>query len=137
MESNYKITTRDYRDSDYLDVVTWWESWKFTPLLKEILPDTGAITLVDGVPMFAAWLYLTNSCIHCITWFVRRKVYMPRKVRDKGVIVTFNYLEKLSKDMQGKVIFTMTANKTLRNILPLTGYELVETNSSEFIKTLR
>ena len=63
---------------EYEIFVKWWDEWKFPPIPKALLPKTGYVAETEGKPLCATWLYLTNSPIASMAWFISDK-----QVRDE------------------------------------------------------
>ena len=64
------ITVRAYEDSDYEMLASWWQGWKWPPVIKDWLPPTGAICSYDDIDIFAGFLVQTNISAAIIEWVV-------------------------------------------------------------------
>lgn len=132
------MTVRRLKEEDYELLKTWWRKWRWTPPVKEILPDngTGGFIVYDGdIPVVAGFLYDTNSKIAWIEWVISSFDYKDKQGRDDAIKMLLIYLEALAKAKDKKVLYSLLKSKSLIEKYKEMGFSATESGYTEMIKT--
>jgi hypothetical protein len=94
------ITMRLYDPAgDYPLVASWWAAHGVAVTPAACVPKLGAIALDGGIPVFAAWVSMDNSCGLCsLLWPVANPQSTPRKIAS-AIPITVDLLQRLVRDM--------------------------------------
>ncbi len=102
-------------ESDYDQLVEWWKWHRFTPPLKEMLPDNGTCGIMlskNGVNIIAGFLYFTNSKMCWIEFIVSNPDYRePDRKKAKQHLI--DNLCDLAKQHGFMVAYTNLKNASL------------------------
>lgn len=96
----------------YKLVAEMWEAqnWPIIPL--EGLPTTGMITFQDDIPVAAGFLYNTDSSMAWLEFIVGNPD-IDYELRGQGLDLVIQGLTKVAKNMNKKMIFTVSNHKRL------------------------
>ena len=122
-------------DDDYLNMVKWWNFWKFPPPPKEYLPSegkSGIMVTKDGIDICSGFLFFTNSKMAWLEYIVSNNEY-KEKDRKEAIQFLINELTHLAKRKGFKVVFTSVKNKSLINHMTDCGYIIGSENTTEMI----
>lgn len=133
-----ELKTRVLEESDWETLISWWKSWRWPEMSKEILPmnGTGGIMVYkDNVPIVAGFLYLTNSKVAWLDWIVSNPSYKETD-RKEAIMLLINTLEQIGKNQGYNVIISITRSKSLINIHKELNYTIDENPSYEISKKI-
>jgi len=122
MEFNIKPLS----ETDYDEIlVGWWKAWKWTPPLKDFLPEngTGGIMVLDNdIPVCAGFVYMTNSKVSWVDYIVSSRSYSKKPQRQKALDLLIKTLTKICKDSGSKFSYALIKNKSLIKTYEKLGY---------------
>lgn len=98
---------RRYTEDDYPMLAEWWKEWDFMPIPKHILSDIGVI--VDDTA--AAFLYVTNSSVAWIQWYISDKKISPLK-RSRCFDALVKTLTDIAEMHGAKMLWTNVKKKS-------------------------
>jgi hypothetical protein len=133
------MTVRKLKEEDYETLKIWWRKWRWTPPVKEILPDNGTAGFIvydEDTPVVAGFLYDTNSSIAWVEWVVSNFDYRDKEGRNEAISTLLVYLEALAKVKGKKVCYSLLKSKSLIEAYKEQGYIPSETGYTEMIKTI-
>ena len=119
----FNINPLSYEDYDNI-LVDWWESWGFKPPARDFLPQNaegGLMVWKEKTPVCAGFLYTTNSNVGWIEWIISDKEYRD-KDRQQAVVLLISELERISKNIGIKYIFSNNDNNRLIETFHRLGY---------------
>lgn len=130
------IEVRDYQKEDYELLKGWWSarSARFVP--EELLPPDGKLVSVDGVPVFAAFVYYATT--QTMAWLAHM-ISRPGIVRDEKnepFKMLIYCLEKEAKDRGYKCFIANVSNGSLLTRLCQEGYQLMDFDAVTLTKDL-
>jgi len=133
------MQVRKLKEEDYETLCLWWRKWRWTPPIKDILPENGTAGFIvyDGeVPVVAGFLYDTNSKIAWVEWVVSNFDYKDRDGRKEAIQTLLIYLEALAKAKDKKVCYSLLKSKGLIEAYQEQGYQISESGYKEMIKVI-
>jgi hypothetical protein len=133
------MTVRRLKEEDYEILKIWWRQWRWTPPVKEILPDngTGGFIVYDGdTPVVAGFLYDTNSKIAWVEWVISNFDYRDKEGRKEAIEMLLIYLSGLAKAKGKSVCYSLLKNKSLIEAYKNVGYQASTTGYTEMIKVI-
>ena len=60
----------------------WWKAWKWPPVAKDFLPDTGFIVEKNDISIVAGFVYMTNSKAALFEWVISNPEYRESDRKD-------------------------------------------------------
>lgn len=133
------MTVRKLKEEDYETLKEWWRKWRWTPPVKEILPDNGTAGFIvyDGeTPVVAGFLYDTNSAIAWVEWVVSNFDYKNKEGRKEAISTLLIYLEALAKVKGKKVCYSLLKSDPLIKLYKEAGYNPTTTGYTEMLKLI-
>jgi len=124
---------------DYDMLSKWWSDWRWTPPLREILPDNGkgGIMVIDnGVPVCAGFLYQTNSGIAWIEFIISNFEYKDKDGRKEALLYLIEVLTNMAKVAGFSLCYSISMSNPLVNSFKEAGYVAGATNFVELIKKI-
>lgn len=131
------MTIRKLEEKDYELLCSWWADWGWTAPPQDMLPDNGAGGLmveVDGKPVFAGFIYVSNSKTCWIEWIISNKKH--KENRKELLLLLVSSLTNIAQMSGGKYCLTMLKSKSLIQVYSECGYMKGDGNSQEMIKVL-
>lgn len=116
---------RNLVESDYDMLVEWWKKWRWTPPPRDFLPQNGTggyMVEVDGIPVVAGFLYLTNSAIAWNEFVISNFDYKNKEKRKEAICILIQELTELAKQCKAKYVYTVVKNQSLQNIYEEMGF---------------
>lgn len=118
------ILGRPYYGTDYEMVSGWWEGHGWPSIAQAILPATGVIVEVDGIPAAAGWLKLESTTPLGMTeWLVTN----PKLSARPAVLALAELLEQLKAiaKAQGRThLFAAVHQESLAKLYVKKGFEV-------------
>ena len=122
-----EFNIRKLNPSDYDDVlVGWWKDWGWNPPEREVLPDnaqSGLIIYEDTRPIWAGFIYLTNSKVALIEWIISDKKYNKNKKKVKALNLLLDALILTCSTLKIKYIKADNESKSLTKAFIKKGFK--------------
>lgn len=132
---DYQI--RQFEDSDYDMLRSWWIDYKEFPPTREMLPkETTFIIENNKTPLVAITLYLTNSMQFCMLDNFVGNPQFKGAIRKEASKLIIAHAEKVAKQAGYKSILCLAINEKLKEYYPTFGYKKYCDNISSFNKEL-
>lgn len=131
MNRGYKIIT----DNDYNLLCEWWNAWKFPPPPKDCLPRNGLIVYNEDIPVYAGFLYFTDSNIAWMEWVVSNK-NCPVVKKKGGLQYLVSLMSEMARSAGMKYLYTSTVRPEFVNSLNKCGFITGDTGVSQLIRRL-
>tara|TARA_R110000744_G_scaffold9251_3_gene29860 strand:+ start:2236 stop:2685 length:450 start_codon:yes stop_codon:yes gene_type:complete len=127
------------KEEDYDNtLVKWWKTWRWTPPIKDLLPDNGKGGIMvskDGVDICAGFLFLTNSKTAWCEYIISNFEYKEDD-RPEAIEFLINTLSHMAKDKGYAYVYVSLKNNPLIDRYTNCGYIKGSTNCTEMIKIL-
>jgi hypothetical protein len=137
-----QFKVRKLQETDWDTLTNWWSNWKgweSSAPTKDSLPDNGTggliIETLDGEPIVAGFVYISNSKTTFLDWIISNPNY-KKKDRREAIKHLISNIEDIVKQAGYKYIFSITRNSSLLAIHEELGYIIDKTKSNELIKIL-
>lgn len=134
-----ELQVRALVESDLQYLHSWWESWNWPPVTKDLLPLNGLGGLMvykEDVLIAAGYLYLTNSKVAWLEWVVSNPMYRENDRKD-SLKLLINSLEHIALQQGASIILSIGRNKGLLEIHKSLGYTVDDTPSYEITKKIQ
>lgn len=134
MEVRY-LSAEDYDNT----LVKWWESWRWTPPSRDMLPDNGTggiMVFENGIEICAGFIYFTNSKTAWIEYIVSNQEFKDRPKRIEAINFLINVLSAIAKDKGYKFAYASLKNEPLVNRYKDCGFLAGSKSCQEVIKIL-
>lgn len=99
-------------ERDYPMLARWWEAHNWPHVPKDHLPNVGAISEFEGIPLCAGWLYLSGSAFSMLEYIVTNPK-APLSKRAIGVESVVNTLKDAALRSGAKTVMTSVKSKGL------------------------
>lgn len=130
-----KFNIRRLVESDYETLVKWWKGWKWPPVPKTFLPDTGFIVEKNKIGVVACYVYMTNSKAALLEWVISNPEYRESDRKD-AITLLIQATENVLKGQGIKHVFSFVRHKNLLNVHKELEWEIDKIPSHEIIKNL-
>jgi hypothetical protein len=130
-----QLNIRRIKSEDYKTFVKWWDAWKWPPVEKDFLPDTGFIVEKNNIGIVAGYVYMTNSKAALLEWIISNPEYRESDRKD-AITLLIQAVERVLKDQGIKYIFSIGRHKSLINLHKELGWSVDEKPSYEIVKNL-
>lgn len=117
---------------DYETICAWWERWKWPALPPQFLSSNGFVAEVNGVPLAATFLYVTDADF-CLMEFLVVNPDASRNDRMKGVDMVVEGAQNLCREKKYAAMFTTTNHPFLKKKLPELGFQMAEENVAHLV----
>lgn len=128
-----KTYIRDYKDSDYDTLVSWWKHYNWQAAPKDFLPETGLIAMSDEKPIAAVFIYKTNSKAVLMEWLVSDP-QADKTVRDMLVGDLLELVAHICTLEGFKYIYTCVKLPKLISRLEQHGFQKADEGMSNMIR---
>ena len=132
-----KLHVRNYRDSDYDMIGSWWAHYKEPFTTRDVIPtDTTFILEYGGAPVACITLFLSNSKGYSsLEGFIKNPEYkdIPRAIT--GYLM--EYACNVAKNLGYKIVALATREDRLVERYKENGFKITMTNATTMIKELR
>ena len=123
------MTIRQYEETDYQDLVHWWQARKdWQPINKELLPQCGVIVEQADKKLAALFVYQDNTTpFAMLEWIVTN----PDNTARESIVslrVGIDYVMQAMKKVGRGALFTTSSNPALIRLLEKHGFEQTDTN---------
>ena len=128
---------RNTKEEDLVELVDWWKWHRFTPPVREMLPDdisSGIMVTLDGQNICAGFLYSTSaSKLFHIEYIVSTYKVRDKEIRKEALRYLIGGLKYMAKEMGAKIIFTNLVNQNLKKSFLDNDFIVGSKNSEELI----
>ncbi len=127
---------RYYNPNDYATIAPWWVGHGWDSVPEPILPRPGLVCELNGQPVAAVWLYLSNSNgVAMMEWLVAKPDLLPKKSL-QAIKVLIGWVDEECRINNYGVIFTTAKQPGLARILEKSGFVTTDREMIHLIKTL-
>tara|TARA_R100001460_G_scaffold12389_1_gene28501 strand:+ start:1219 stop:1617 length:399 start_codon:yes stop_codon:yes gene_type:complete len=123
------------KELDYKMLSQWWQAWKWPPVEKDFLPDTGFIVEKNNISIVAGFIYMTNSKAALLEWIISNPEYRESDRKD-AITLLIQAVERVLKDQGIKYVFSIGRHKNLIETHKKLGWVVDKKPSYELIKNL-
>jgi len=128
------------KETDYKDILCgWWEDWRWTPPLKDFLPEDGmgGFIVYDGdIPVCAGFMYTTNSKAVWCDWIISNIRYKDRQKRKEALELLIKTISDKAELLGMKYIYALIKNKPLIKTYEKLGFISASSYNQEMIKKI-
>ena len=119
----------------YPVVEQWWRDWGWAAVLPSMLSDDGIIVYRDDKPIYAGWIYFTQTSL-CWFEFVVSDKNATKEEKKGGVDYLIQTAETIMKYNGASMIWHQTNNESLIHILKRNGWVEGDLNCTQVCKRL-
>jgi len=127
---------RYFADSDYDNIIKWWNFWRFPAPSLDMLSSIGIIVSLDDVDIACGWLYTTNSSMAHVEFIVSNPDVRDKDIRTEAINGLIDELCISAKELGYRFAYTSLTNKNLQNKLKDCGFLEGSVNCTEYVKIL-
>lgn len=137
METKPKnFTVRFYDPADYPTVKEWWEGHGWPAVPEAVLPQPGIICELNGEPIAACWLYMSNSNgVAMMEWTVANPELAGRDTV-RAIEVLTGYVDVFAKEHDYGMILTTCKQEGLARLLSRNGFQETDREMIHLIKII-
>lgn len=100
------MKAREYDEKrDYAMICGWWEDWEWEQVPTASLPEHGVVVESDGKPIYAGFIYKTDSNI-CLFEFIISDKMAGRELKAGGLDFLIQAGKKKAKELGFDVIMS-------------------------------
>ena len=125
------MNIREYKNSDYWTLASWWTAHNWACPHQEMLPKTGFI--IEDV--CAGFLYKTDSKIAFLEWIISNPK-SNKEERNKALNILINQLCEDAKKSEFEAIFTSSNHNKLIERYKNHGFNLTDESVTHLIKRI-
>jgi hypothetical protein len=125
----------EYRDDYYETLVNWWSKWNFPILLKSSLPERIFVVSAEGIDLYAAPVYVSDSS-WCWIGFITGNKEAEKKYRKDALKFLLYNIEHYMKDIGYDLIMTVSSSPVLKKLFEDAEYNSSSKNIVEYIKKI-
>lgn len=133
------FSVRKLNEFDYDVLCKWWKDWRWTPPVKEFLPENGIGGIMvshHGYDIFAGFIYFTNSAV-CWSEFIISDFYFKDKdLRSEALNILITELNEIAMSRGYKFMYTVVKNKNLETAYKASGFVNGSLQVNEMFKIL-
>lgn len=125
---------RNLTENDYDILVEWWKKWRWTPPPRDFLPQNGTggyMIEIDGIPVVAGFIYLTNSSVAWSEFIISNFDYKNKENRKEAICILIHELTTVAKECGAKYVYTVVKNSNLKNLYSEMGFTIGSTKVDE------
>lgn len=133
----YNVRARLITDSDYDNILTkWWSDWRWTPPVKDFLPNVGFIVSYGETDVCACYIYDTDSKVAWLEWIISNFEFKDKSARKECMQYMITFAKVYMNSIGKKYVMTMAINQPLINALKENGFQEGTKGSTELISIL-
>ena len=125
----------EYKDDYYETLVEWWTKWNFPILLKSTLPERIFVVSAEGVDLYAAPIYVSDSSL-CWIGFITGNKDAEKKIRKNALNFLLYNVEYYMKSIGYELMMTVSSNPVLKKLFEDAQYTASSKNIVEYIKKI-
>ena len=122
-------------DTYYETLVKWWLRWDFPVLDKTSLPHRIFVVSAEGIDLYAAPVYVSDSTI-CWIGFITGNKEAEKKYRKDALKFLLYNIEHYMKDIGYDLIMTVSSSPVLKKLFEDAEYSSSSKNIVEYIKKI-
>jgi len=131
-----KLNIRKLEKKDLEVINTWWDAWpKWERPPENFLPDSGLVVESKKQMITAAFIYLTNSKVALLEWFISDPDYREED-RQLAIELLITGAEEMLKTMDYKYLFSITSHEKLIKTQQALGWSKDPDPSYELVKII-
>jgi hypothetical protein len=123
------------RDTYYETLVKWWVRWDFPVLEKTSLPHRIFVVSAEGIDLYAAPVYVSDSAL-CWIGFITGNKDTEKKYRKNALNFLLYNTEQYMKSIGYELIMTVSSNPVLKKLFEDANYISSSKNIVEYIKKI-
>ena len=124
------------RTKDFYTVLSyWWESYGFTPVGIEVLPEQVFVVSKGDTPLYSMFLYETNSKLCWVAWQLANPDTSTRE-REGGLDFIIKEVTRYAKEKGFTLVFTTSPVKPVQDSLLESGYVEGDLKVNQYFKIL-
>lgn len=130
---------RNLTEDDYNTLVEWWKQWRWTPPPRDFLPQNGTggyMIEINGIPVVAGFLYLTNSTVAWNEFIVSNFEYKDKENRKEAIRILIHELTEAARQCGAKYVYTVVKNSSLQSLYEEMGFSNGSVKVNEMVKIL-
>jgi len=135
-----QLTVRKIEEKDWEVLPTWWQEWpEWTQPARDALPEDGLGGLIiekAGIPVFAGFIYETNSKGVWLEWIISDPQYRLSD-RQEALELLISSAEKVAIEKGFKYVLFIGKHNNLINTFEKLGWHVDRTPSYELIKKIQ
>jgi len=124
-----------YNDYDEL-LVKWWKQWRWSVPPRDFLPQdgTGGIMIeIDGIPVVAGFLYLSNSAVAWSEFIISNFDYKDKPKREEAIKLLITEICRIAKECSAKYVYTSVKNESLKKTYSEIGFIIGSKGVTEMV----
>jgi hypothetical protein len=131
-----ELKIRKLKKEDLETINKWWDAWpKWERPPENFLPDSGLVVESKEQMITAAFIYLTNSKVALLEWFISDPKYREDN-RQLAIELIITGAEEMLKTMDYKYLFSITSHEKLIKTQQKLGWSKDEKPSYELVKII-
>lgn len=124
-------------EKDHGFLCEWWRLHGWEPVPAAVLPKLGAIAMLEGVPVAAAWLYMDNSVGVCwLEWLVTNPQATPKQSLI-GINTVIQFLREQAVSFDYGVMMTTCRQASLVRVYEKNGFTKSDEGVTHLLSNLR
>lgn len=123
------------RDTYYEILVEWWSKWGFPILDKSSLPQRIFVVSAEGIDLYAAPIYVSDSAL-CWIGFITGNKDAEKKYRKNALNFLLYNVEQYMKSIGYGLIMTVSSTHILKKLFEDNNYTSSSKNIIEYIKKI-
>ena len=131
------MNIRQYKESDYEMIASWWMRSTGGYLPKTFISETSYIVENKNIPIYFSSLYLTNCNGCCWMENVVANPDTDKDLREDGLEKLTNHLEKEAKDNGYRHLIIFSYNDKVKNIYKGLGFIKTLDDVTTFAKEIK
>lgn len=124
-----------YRSTHYDALGQFWAQYGWEAPHEDVLPKTGFTAIDNGKIVGAAFVYLSCSGMALLDWVIVDQHALPF-TRGKATLAVVEACKEYAKSEGKKVLYTVTANKSLIASFERVGFEKMEQDATTMALSL-
>lgn len=129
------LTVRPITLADEPILTSWWLMHGWEPVGSANWPKNGALASLDGRPLAAAFLYLTDSSMCIVEWVVANP--LSDKIERRAAIdLVIGSLVKKAKELGYSFAYTNIVHKRLQKSFEANGFKVMDTEMMSMVGRL-
>jgi hypothetical protein len=131
-----ELNLRRLEKEDLKIINTWWDAWpEWERPPENFLPETALVVESESQMITAAFIYLTNSKVALLEWFISDPNYRESN-RQFAIELLITGAEEMLKNMDYKYLFSITSHEKLIKTQQNLGWSKDEKPSHELVKII-
>lgn len=116
-------------ETDYETYKSWWDGWGKKAPERDLLPTTGCVVLKEGKPVFAGFVYTSNSKLGWIGFFCGDPKASAR-TRVGAMVYAIEFLESTAQVMGLRALMAFSDQPAITKVMHRRGYKVLSLHHS-------